>query len=64
MIIDVGVDFKTIIDVIIALAVVVNAFFTRKVREEISSMKADIYTNFMTKDDCRAMMNRHEDKKE
>jgi hypothetical protein len=44
--------------------VVVNAFFTRKVREEISSMKADIYTNFMTKDDCRAMMNRHEDKKE
>jgi hypothetical protein len=59
--IDIGTDFKTVMDVIIALSVLLNAYFTSKVREEISNMKADNYRDFMTKDDCRAMMNRHED---
>jgi hypothetical protein len=56
MIVDIGTDFKTIVDVVIALAVVVNAFFTSKVREEIARLTVDMYKNFMSKEECARMM--------
>lgn len=56
MIIDVATYFKTIIDVVIILRVLLNAYFLRKVREEISSVKVDVYWDFMTNKCCNVMM--------